>query len=300
MLSIKNNNFMKTTKLLFIDNRLDNEGNQWKIEISLDDDCKNGHQDFSLTGTCWKRGKSCTDRNMLFSCACGDEIIKQFPEYEIFERLHICDFNGSPMYPIANAIYHAKRKGKESLQSYLRLTELEAETLMMYLEDELAFRFHLENMGVVARWKEEANEAIQKLEELAGNEFDNVSTKSHYTPLTEEEHKEYKEKQLQGYFDADKIQKRKEQKIQDKKRKQIEKLKLAAKTEIDAINTELNIKLAILDAGFSIDNFIYYKHKNEGKFNWLDYQDKLTQEELDNLLAKIDKSKLPENINIHL
>ena len=291
---------MKTTKLLFVDNRLDNEGNQWKIEISLDDDCKNGHQDFSLTGTCWEGGKSRIDRNMKFGGACGDTIVKLFPEYEIFERLHICDFNGSPMYPIANAIYHAKRKGKDALQSYLRLTELEAETLMMYLEEELAFRFHLENMGVVARWKEEANEAIKKLEELTGNEFENVSTKSHYTPLTEEEHKEYKEKQLQGYFDADKIQERKEQKMQDKKRKQIEKLKLAAQTEIDSINTELNIKLAILDAGFSIDNFIYYKHKNEGKFNWLDSQDKLTKEDFDNLLTKIDKSKLPENINLHL
>ena len=291
---------MKTTKLLFVDNRLDNEGNQWKIEISLDDDCKNGHQDFSLTGTCWEKGKIRIDRNMKFGGACGDTIVKLFPEYEIFERLHVCDFNGSPMYPVGNGIYHAKRKGKESLQSYLRLTELEAETLMMYLDEEIAFRFHLENMGVVARWKEEANEAIKKLEELTGNEFENVSTKSHYTPLTEEERNEYKEKQLQGYFDADKIQERKEQKIQDKKRKQIEKLKLAAKNEIDSINTELNIKLAILDAGFSIDNFIYYKYKNEGEFNWLDSQDKLNKEDLDILLTKIDKSKLPENINLHL
>lgn len=291
---------MKTTKLLFVDNRLDNEGNQWKIEISLDDDCKNGHQDFSLTGTCWEKGKLCIDRNMKFGGACGDTIIKLFPEYEIFERLHICDFNGAPMYAVENGMYHAKRQGKDSLQNYLRLTELEAETLMQYLDEKLAFRFHLENMGIVARWKEEANEAIKKLEELTGKEFENVSTKSHYTPLTEEEHNEYKEKQLQGYFNADKIQERIEQKMQDKKRKQIEKLKLAAKTEIDSINTELNIKLAILDAGFSIDNFIYYKHKNEGKFNWLDSQDKLTKEDFDNLLTKIDKSKLPENINLHL
>lgn len=291
---------MKTTRLSFIDKRVDKDGNQWKIEISLDDDCKNGHQDFSLTGTCWEKGKSCIDRNMKFGGACGDTIIKLFPEYEIFERLHICDFNGAPMYAVENGMYHAKRNGKESLQNYLRLTELEAETLMQYLDEKLAFRFHLENMGVVARWKEEANEAIKKLEELTGKEFENVSTKSHYTPLTEEEHNEYKEKQLQGYFNADKIQERIEQKMQDKKRKQIEKLKLAAKTEIDSINTELNIKLAILDAGFSIDNFIYYKHKNEGKFNWLDSQDKLTKEDFDNLLTKIDKSKLPENINLHL
>ena len=155
---------MKTTKLLFVDNRLDKNGNQWKIEISLDDDCKNGHQDFSLTGTCWEKGKSRIDRNMKFGGACGDTIIKLFPEYEIFERLHICDFNGAPMYAIENGMYHAKRNGKDSLQNYLRLTELEAETLMQYLDEKLAFRFHLENMGVVARWKEEANEAIKKLE----------------------------------------------------------------------------------------------------------------------------------------
>ena len=119
---------MKTTRLLFIDNRVDKNGNQWKIEISLNDDCKNGHQDFSLTGTCWEGEKSRIDQNMKLGGACGDTIVKLFPEYEIFERLHICDFNGSPMYPIGNAIYHAKRKGKESLQSYLRLTDLETET----------------------------------------------------------------------------------------------------------------------------------------------------------------------------
>src|SRR5574344_224936 len=185
---------MKTTRLLFIDNRVDKNGNQWKIEISLDDDCKNGHQDFSLTGTCWEGKKSRIDRNMKFGGACGDTIIKLFPEYEIFERLHICDFNGAPMYAVENGMYHAKRNGKESLQNYLRLTELETETLMRYLDEKLAFRFHLENMGVVARWKEESNEAIKKLEELTGNEFENVSTKSHDTPWTEEEHNEYKEK----------------------------------------------------------------------------------------------------------
>ena len=287
---------MKTTRLLFIDNRVDKNGNQWKIEISLDDDCKNGHQDFSLTGTCWEGKKSRIDRNMKFGGACGDTIIKLFPEYEIFERLHICDFNGAPMYPIDNAIHNAKRNGKDSLQNYLRLTDLETETLMQYLDEKLAFRFHLENMGVVARWKEEANEAIKKLEELTGKEFDNVSTKSHYTPLTEEEHNEYKEKQLQGYFTTDAIQKRKKQTLEDKKNKLIETLKLDAQKKIDSINIELNIKLAIIEAGFSLDNFIYYNHSNEGVFNWVDYIDKITQEQLDELLTKIDKSKLPENI----
>jgi len=131
---------------------------------------------------------------------------------------------------------------------------------------------------------------------LTGKEFDNVSTKSHYTPLTEEERNEYKEKQLQGYFTTDAIQKRKKQTLEDAKNKLIETLKMDTQKKIDSINTELNLKLAIVEAGFSLDNFIYYPSSNEGVFNWLSYHDKITQEQLDDLLTKIDKSKLPKNI----
>ncbi len=84
--------------------------------------------------------------------------------------------------------------------------------------------------------------------------------------------------------------------MEDEKNKIIGTLKLDAQKKIDSINTELNLRLAIVEAGFSLNNFIYYNHSNEGVFNWVDYQDKITQEQLDELLTKIDKSKLPENI----
>ena len=92
------------------------------------------------------------------------------------------------------------------------------------------------------------------------------------------------------------MQERKKQALEDEKNKIIETLKLDAQKKIDSINIELNLKLAIIEAGFSLDNFIYYNHSNEGVFNWVDYRDKITQEQLDELLTKIDKSKLPENI----
>ena len=48
---------MKTNDLRFTDYRIGKNGEQWKIKIRLNDECKNGHQDFSITGTCWEKDK---------------------------------------------------------------------------------------------------------------------------------------------------------------------------------------------------------------------------------------------------
>ena len=36
-----------------------------QIKIRLNDECKNGHQDFAITATIWEIGKNRTDRNMV-------------------------------------------------------------------------------------------------------------------------------------------------------------------------------------------------------------------------------------------
>lgn len=52
--NLLNNEIMKTNDLRFTDNRIGKNGEQWTIKIRLNDECKNGHQDFSITGTCWE------------------------------------------------------------------------------------------------------------------------------------------------------------------------------------------------------------------------------------------------------
>lgn len=58
--------------------------------------------------------------------------------------------------------------------------------------------------------------------------------------------------------------------------------------------------LAVLDAGISLKNAIYYNHSNELAFNWNDYEEKVTQEQFDKFVKTVDKTKLPENITFKL
>lgn len=46
--------------------------------------------------------------------------------------------------------------------------------------------------------------------------------------------------------------------------------------------------LAVLDAGISLKNAIYYNHSNELAFNWNDYEEKVTQEQFDEFVIIVE------------
>ena len=58
--------------------------------------------------------------------------------------------------------------------------------------------------------------------------------------------------------------------------------------------------LYIFDSGVSIDNVIYYDHKNTVCFNWNEYDKKISQEDYIDFINKIDYSKLPEGIKFEI
>ena len=149
----------------------------YKVVVKLSDDCKNGHQYFSLTGKEWEKGKALTGRSIV-SGACGDDIASRFPEFEIFNRLHLCDYNGVPPYPVSNGMYNIKRMKKEDFCSYYRIPEAHYDILKDCV-NEREYLYYLYELGIVDSWKAEATEAIKILEEWTGEKFVNTSTRSH-------------------------------------------------------------------------------------------------------------------------
>lgn len=291
---------MKTNSLKFTDYRTAKNGEQWKIKIRLDDECKNGHQDFSITGTCWEQGKPKTDRYMIHGGACGDEISILFPEYAIFNRLHLCDYKGIPMHCSANGYYflrngfNSKSTGEAFISEYCNYYRLSKDDFFKIYkaESQTHFAILLEQNGIFQKWESEAKEAIKLLEKLTGDEFVIDSTKTQYNRPEQYKMIEELEKIENGYY-SDEAKKGREK---EAKKAEFLKIKQDEKKAIEKIKLEYKIKKMIFKADKkAFENYIFYSHSGEIAFNWRNYGTELTEKEIENVKRKISKL-LPEGV----
>lgn len=82
-----------------------------------DDNCKNGHNDFAVTGEIWLANASGSPVGPD-SVACGcihEEIAKHFPEVAALLKWHLCGETG-PMHYAANAVYLAGDRDHKGLR----------------------------------------------------------------------------------------------------------------------------------------------------------------------------------------
>ena len=266
---------MKTNNLKYIVS-VNNEQVNAKIEISLNDECKNGHQAFAITATFWEVGKVRNDRNFIMGGCCHEEILKHFPEFKIFIDLHLSDCKGRPRYAVENGIYHFENTSFEVGKNYLRLTNEEAEIFNKVTKDKLIFKSTLENLGVLKRWEAEANEAIKLLEELKGDEFVNDSVRYQYTPLTAEEWEIVNNiSNPLEYIEEQQIIK-----AEEKYNKDLEALNKEEAEAFSKVENEFNLKRQMLELKLNKSNYIYYSHSKTFALNWKEW-DKYNETEIE-------------------
>lgn len=290
---------MKTKIILTKEELKNSDYSRFEINIRLDDDCHNGHDDFSITAM--GRYKDHTDKYDPWDIGgcCHDEIMKLRPDLKPFIDLHLSNSKGQPMYAVENGYYHLTKSEKSVTKEYLRITDNEYD-ILKNSGDKLHFVMQLETLGIIERWQEEANKAIKLLESMTGEVYKDSTTKETFKRLTEEQRKDIENKLSEGYYTDEEIKKRTERAKEEKKLRKINDIQERLKNEINKLQTDANVRIAVLNAGYSIDNFIYYNHTNKGVFNWLDYYDKITKDDLKNLLKVIDWDKLPKDIKFEL
>lgn len=93
-------------------------------------------------------------------------------------------------------------------------------------------------------------------------------------------------------------------------RKDEEKRKAYEKKRAEIINdckkkqqkaeNEKRVMLAVLDAGLSVNNVIYYDHSNELVFNWKDYEIKVTENDFNKFVSSVNRSLLPAGITFKM
>jgi hypothetical protein len=250
----------KTSDLRFTINTQDIEGNDLIIKIRLNDERKNGHNDFSITGTISK------NRSFISGGCIHEDILKARPDLKLFVDLHLADSKGVPMYAIENGFYHLQESGITTVKNYLRLNDTQAE-IMATAEDKAHFHYLIHVLNLPAQWQAEAKKAIERLEEWTGLTFIDDSRKVQYAPPTAADIKLIKERIENGYYTPEEKAKRALQAKEDAKQALINKVKAEQAKETKKANDGLAVKLAVIEADLPIDNFIYYNHSNEGRFN---------------------------------
>lgn len=296
---MKTNNLSYNVTKIYVENGITYKMN---VRISLDDSCKNGVCDWSITADIYEKRRN----GRFVWCAsgcCHEEILKRFPEFKTFIDLHLCNHYGQPMYPVENGVYHLVNSDKEKAINYLRITETEYNILRNSTEDKLYFKYLLYTLGIVNRWKEESLKAIKQLEALTGNTWENPykPENERFTPkLTDEERTLIENRIKYGYYTSEAIQARKDQKKREEYENKRNEIIADCEKEIQKAKYKKLVMLAVLDAGITLKNVIYYDHSNELVFNWNDYETKVTQEQFDEFVKTVDKTKLPKNITFKL
>lgn len=264
--------------------------------IKLHDECKNGMCSWSITGILQQKKGNGRFYDIRNGCI-HEGILKASPKLKMFVDLHLCDWRGTPLYPVENG-YYFLQKDKKQAKEYLRVTDEEMEILSK-CDNKEYFKYQLFALGIVERWQAESKKAIQALEELTGDVWVNPykeSEERHRFVLSDEEREEMEGKILSGYYTESAIQERKEaERIAKIEKRKNEVIKTFEK-RINKATKEKDVKLAILGAGLLSDNYIYYVEGNNVVFNYYSYHDKVTEEEYNNMLKNIDYSLLPEGI----
>lgn len=115
-------------------------------------------------------------------------------------------------------------------------------------------------------------------------------TETEYNLLYQAEDKQYFKYLLYtlGIVERWKYEKKRAEIINDCKKKQ------------QKAENEKRVMLAVLDAGLSVCNVIYYDHSNELVFNWKDYETKVTENDFNKFVSSVNRSLLPAGITFKI
>lgn len=280
----------------------DSEGNLIYIKIRLNDECKNGHQDFSITADIYQKGKPKIDRYLICGGCCHDEILKARPDLKIFVDLHLSDYNGVP-YAVESGFYHLRNgfnsipiesdKFKDEFCEYYRITPAQFDELNKS-KNQLQYALFLDKLGILKKWEKQAQEAIFLLEKWTNKKFLIDSVKSQYHAPTIDEVIQEQERQNNGYYSEESERQRDE----EKKEIELKKIIKEEKEEINKIKLEYSVKREVLIKGGKklLDNCIFYNHSKTLSFNWRGY-DKIPHDFLKDFIKKL---QLPESVKIQI
>jgi hypothetical protein len=269
------------------------------VKITLNDECKNGHSDFHITGTMYDltKDKTPSRKNEECSGSIGKEIVKHFPQFAIFEKLHGNDFEGTPFGAITDSFFYMN--DKKAAMRHLNVTSEEfcALQLAYFDEDKTYFHFLCQHrLDLPTRWKTKATKAIEWLEENAQQHFDTSHGVGRFKPLLQDEIDVFIQRENEGYYTAENVELRRLARLNEKKNALIDKINATYDSKVTKAKQQKMFDLAIANFFGEEVCVIYYDHTNTYKFNWFGSHNHVTPEEITAFVES--KPKIPKGAKL--
>lgn len=144
--------------------------------IKLHDECKNGTCSWSITGILQQKKGNGRFYDIGHGCI-HEEILKASPKLKMFVDLHLCDWRGTPLYPVETG-YYFLQKDKKQAKEYLRVTDEEREEMEgkilsgYYTESAIQERKEAERIAKIEKRKNEVIKTFEKRINKATKEKD--------------------------------------------------------------------------------------------------------------------------------
>lgn len=263
--------------------------------IGLNDDCKNGHLTFSFTGEIKVKKRNGRFYTYI-SGAIADIIVCFKPELLMFERLHLCNHLGQPMFTDDIRFHINEGKTNEQIAEMYNISDMGAVEILRNASDNKDLFYYLVfRSGVADTWGKLANEAIREMEAKTGLTLKIENKDKVYKQFDAEKCETLENLYQLGFASKQAKQYRAQQAAEEKKVKGLAKIEKEFAKAVEKAKRIYEVKKAVVSFGISWNNVVFYDHKNELCFNWLDCCEKVPSDLINELVCS---NTLPEGIEV--
>lgn len=288
---------MKKNELKYKETKKIGENTFIDIEIGLRYIKENGYSYFYAVGDVYELKRA---RKKIISSGCiQEEILKYFPEFKTFVKLHGNSSYGVPMHMISNIKFYIDNDEIDVVCSSLGISDVMAKELICWGEEIDYIKYFLEENDIIYHLRSKANKAIKLLEELTNDEFENPDVLGlyDYMPLDNDTKEKIKKLHENGYFTMDNVIKRRNDKIREINLKILENKKIKLEKEKREIDNEIKVLEYLCDEGISLNNHDYLRSVNVLAINlYKNRENAMSEDDYNRFLNNVDYSKLPTGI----
>lgn len=211
--------------------------------------------------------------------------------------LHGCCFDGAPMNPVAEGAYLFRTGERDKAIALLRITEDEADQLLVPSMETDYFSFMLRKLGIVDRWAAQASRLMDwldfYLEDKSITRFFDKKSKSDYHRI-DSNLEDIKHLAANGYYSEENVIARFNEDRQSKLDAARKRIYGNYETEVKQKELERDINLSLIDFGLITSNFIVYSFERSATFNYSNMFPLVPESEVERYIETVGSVRFPD------